>query len=918
MQISPDKLIKYLYYALPPTIAVFLTALIFQSAGMYPFGDKSLAWADMKQQVIPLMLQWREIVSGNQSIFFTMTNGGGTSFWGIFFFFVSSPFSLLILLINKSDSVLFMNIIVALKLAFTAFTAGLMFRKILGNLSFYYISFLSIAYTFCGFSFMFYQNLIWLDFVYLFPLLVFGLFRMLRKEKYGVFTFSLTAMLMTNYYMSYMAVLFIILFTLIYILFTKESKKFASQLIISSLFSGLVTSFIWLPALMQYFDSARTVSIFQSLSSGNITTYYETTSAILLSSGILLAVSVIAIMNAGLRKVPFRLFILYFLMIIPIFIEPINKLWHTGSYQAFPARYGYITVMLGLIIIGYYFSKIKDTNSSQIYEQKKSAFSGLIDNIIAVVSVALVAAAGFASMYLLDHNISDMASYSRTLWGDETSFKYIAAVFFGFGFCYSLLIIFRHFNRLPDNLFKVLFATLLAVEIFLNGGIYISAPAKQADYYDTIFDLENRIDDASYYRVKTSSKYFDVNMMGAIGYNNLATYTSLTSQKFLFTMKKLGFSSYWMEVNSSHGTVFSDAFMSNKYEVKKSFDIDLFDEAAIYQNEEFKIISNKYYLDPAFMISENTCQLISQIPEDNRFNIQNKIFNALTGIDSDLFTGFDYTFSENLEYRKSDKVSVRRIDYTAKSYLEYDIFVTGKQILYFDLFDNLSAQLVENVNDSCRIFVDGNMIQDSYPSKYSNGILELGKFVDTNVKVRIEILKNIDARSFGVSGLNYPLFESGITDIQQSSKVRSIIQKENKLFIEAVSPTDTAEKTYIALTIPNYKNTRILVNGAAVSALPFLDSFIAIPIGQGIQKIEITFLPDGFAIGAIISITVLLLTLLLWIIIRKSAKTKGSAIGCLLPGRLHLVARYLFIIFGIAVFAALYIFPIVYYLMKHH
>ena len=26
---------------------------------------------------------------------------------------------------------------------------------------------------------------------------------------------------------------------------------------------------------------------------------------------------------------------------VPLVVEPVNKMWHTGNYMAFPARYGY-------------------------------------------------------------------------------------------------------------------------------------------------------------------------------------------------------------------------------------------------------------------------------------------------------------------------------------------------------------------------------------------------------------------------------------------------------------------------------------------------------------------------------------------------------------------------------------------------
>ena len=55
--------------------------------------------------------------------------------------------------------------------------------------------------------------------------------------------------------------------------------------------------------------------------------------------------------------------------------------------------------------------------------------------------------------------------------------------------------------------------------------------------------------------------------MGALGYDTLAHYTSLTDGDYIFALKKLGYSSYWMEVCSNGGTRITDAVLANKYTV---------------------------------------------------------------------------------------------------------------------------------------------------------------------------------------------------------------------------------------------------------------------------------------------------------------------------------------------------------------
>ncbi len=858
------------------------------------------------------MLQWREIVTGKQSLFFTMTNGGGTNFWGIFFFFVSSPFSFLIFLFPESRSVQMMDLIVAAKIAAAAWTSALMFHKILKSLDRFLICILSVTYAFCGFTLMFFQNLVWLDFVCLFPLLVYSLFRMKNTGRYGLYTAVLTAMLMTNYYMSYMAVLFIILFALTYVVFAKDSARFAAGLIFSSLFSGLATAWIWMPALIQYFDSARAFSILQTLASGNMFTYYETTLAILFSTGFLLVLFPLTLFHAGRRKVPVRLYFLYGLMIIPLVIEPVNKIWHTGSYQAFPARYGYITVLLGLILAGYY---LAEPQEMLMHPREDRALRGKPWNVIlSAFMVLLTGAACWASNLLLERHLHEMSAYSTTLWGDSTSIQYISGIFFGFGLCYSLLILFRSFGRLPERLFRVLTATLLASEILLNGGIYIGHPANDVSYYDSIFDLKDRIQDDGVYRVKTRLKYYDVNMTGALGYDSLATYTSLTSQKYLYAMKKLGFSSYWMEVNSSHGTAWSDALMADQYRIELSGQPVFFSEKKIYQNDGYQIIENPDTLGLAFGISRPTLDELAQIPDGTRFDIQNRLFTAITGIRYDLFTSYGFTSSENLSVLSGDRFIVSKIAGDSYASLEYDIHVTGRQILYFDLFDSLSAQLVEHINDSCRIYVDGMLIQDSFPSKNSNGIVELGKFEDSDVHVTVEVLRGFDARSFGVAGMDVPLLEEGIAAIREQSGILSVTQAGNRITVQADPGADTR---YIALSVPFYKNMYVTVNGRPAEALPFLDDFIAVPVDSGVSEIRIVMVPDGFAVGAAVSAAVLILAGVLYLVKRKARAPEPTIVEYLLPGRCRPVLRLLFIAFGVAVFAGIYLFPVAYHLIRH-
>ncbi|WP_146047579.1 YfhO family protein, partial [Clostridium sp. 2-1] len=135
-----------------------------------------------------------------------------------------------------------------------------------------------------------------------------------------------------------------------------------------------------------------------------------------------------------------------------------------------------------------------------------------------------------------------------------------------------------------------------------------------ASYYKPVLQLSDRIQDSSLYRVKMEEKYFDVNLSGSLGYGSLSHYTSLTSEDFMYTMKKLGYSSYWMEVSSTGGTAFTDAVLGNRYSIVKSADVKETDEV-IYSNSSYAIAKNKLSLPMGLVMNTNSIQSLASLPD---------------------------------------------------------------------------------------------------------------------------------------------------------------------------------------------------------------------------------------------------------------------------------------------------------------
>ena len=119
---------RTLWWLAPITVLV-LMSVVYLANGLFPFGKNTISWCDMNQQVVPLLMDFKDILLGKSSMLFNLQNAGGMNFWGVFLFFLSSPFSFLVLLVPKADFYLLMNVVVALKMACSALTAGFLFRR---------------------------------------------------------------------------------------------------------------------------------------------------------------------------------------------------------------------------------------------------------------------------------------------------------------------------------------------------------------------------------------------------------------------------------------------------------------------------------------------------------------------------------------------------------------------------------------------------------------------------------------------------------------------------------------------------------------------------------------------------------------------------------------------------------------------
>lgn len=841
-----DAFLRKLVFLFPPIIVCIAMLYTYRSNGLYPFGTKTISWCDMDQQVVPLLIDFKDILSGKSGFFFSMKNAGGMNFFGVFFFFLSSPFSFLVAFVDKAEIISFANVLVLLKMCTIACTSSLYFRKKYPNAPLLNVA-LSVLYAYSGYTMLYYQNVIWLDVVYLFPLLLLGLERM-KEGKKTLFVCSLAACVVVNYYLSYMVVVFLLLYVGLWLWLSKE-RAFAQDVTIACLLAAMLSAVVWLPSLVQYFSSGRTTSILDNLRSSSVFTSFETTLPTVFSILFLFPFAFCAKKEDKdnlLRR------LLFVLTLLPIVFEPINKMWQTGSYMSFPTRYGFITIFLCLTLAA-------DTlcpAPADLGEEKQLSWREKIranwkKNLpmyaLSLVSLLLaVFYLRFSRAYTAEH-VETMDQYSHSLWGNEASLEALLKLYAVAALVGVVWFILYRYRLVKTVLLWVCVAVMVCSELYVAPMTYMLTPSHEVDWHQDVMELADKIDDDGFYRVKTDKSYsgrdFDVNLMASLGYNGLGHYTSLTSQKYMTAIKQFGYTSYWMEVGNSGGTLLTDALLSVKYRIQRKNGED----GSVYKGNYFQIDELAYTLPLGVVARTDIIAREASSDYTRRAELQSTLY-------ADFFSGEavrSYGLSEatynNLEVREENGKYVLTPKGTGS--IVFNLPIGSATAIYFNAFDENTNALNQKINKKFKVS-SPQVTESEYPKQRENGLLYLGEYARASrgetVSVTVTVKETVTVRDVGVVTIENDLLENEV----KTAKTIGLQEDKNALYGNYVAEGGEC----VFLSVAYDEGMRLKINGKKAQLYEVYDGFTAFYLQAGNNEIELSFTPSGFGAGLAITL----------------------------------------------------------------
>lgn len=195
--------------------ALAIMVLVYFCYDLIPFGDMTILRMDLYHQYGPLFAEFYDRLTSGGSFLYSWESGLGGSFLGNFLNYLSSPLSFIVLLFGHENITEAISVLILIKAVLSACTFSYYLKNSFQKND-VTISAFGVLYAFCGYFVAYYWNVMWLDAMYLFPLIILGIEKIIKKGRPTLYCITLVLTFLTNYYMAYMVCIFSVLYFLTY------------------------------------------------------------------------------------------------------------------------------------------------------------------------------------------------------------------------------------------------------------------------------------------------------------------------------------------------------------------------------------------------------------------------------------------------------------------------------------------------------------------------------------------------------------------------------------------------------------------------------------------------------------------------------------------------------------------------------
>lgn len=816
--------IQAMAFLLP--FVIMLTLFVIK--GIYPFGGRSFLSGDLYHQYMPFFSELLRKVRAGESLHFSWHVGIGSNFLALYVYYLASPLHVLALLVPENFLIEFISYLVVCKIGLAGWSCCYYLQKHFASKSPVTALFASF-YALSGFMAAYNYNIMWLDCVILLPLVILGLERLVREGKCGLYCVTLGLCIFTNYYISIMICIFLVLYFVILLVMEgcRHPGRSLGYFALFSLLAGGMASILLIPevcAIIQTdfgdMDFPKKVesyfSVLDMLARHCICVDSERGldhwPNIYCGSAVLMLLPMYALnQRISIRERFCRLALMGFLL-LSFGTNILDFMWHGMNYpDSLPARQSFVYIFLVLTACYDVFHHIRETGEQQI-----------LYGYLAAVGFFL-----FCQKFVEHEDL-------------ELGVKLLTLVFVS---VYAILL-YLYRTRSSERVMAVLLVVALVAVTAENsintvntslGTVNRSDYLGQQEDYKALYEWAGEQEEG-FWRVEKFTRKTK-NDATLAGYPSASVFSSTMNSQVMDLYKRLGMRNSKVFYGYDGATAFTAALLNVNY---------MFGDSDQYENILYKMEGQSgdiyLYRSAQTLPFGYVAPYEFDLPggyENNGIALQNQVVRQL-GVEGKLF--------EEVDSSKADG----------------DVAFTAQQSgIYYAMSMASGTSMVTAVG------VETDTAD--YNDLKRGSILYLG-YLDQGRKVT---LTNGDEKD-ETPDINFAVYRMDEEVLRETLEILSERHLEQVEYSsDRIRGTiSMAEAGRLILSVPLEAGWRIRVNGEEAEAVPFGGCLVAFDLEPGEYTIEMHYVPQGTGAGIAVSAVSLLLFALVMVLQRRAVGRK--------------------------------------------
>lgn len=869
---------------------------------LVPFGNITIMRMDLYHQYAPLLSELYERLTEGKSLLYSWYSGGGGGFLGNFSNYLGSPFNFIILFFGQENITEAVSCLILLKVAFasTFFAYYLKKSNNINNLS---LPAFGVLYGFCAYFLAYYWNIMWLDAMVFFPLVILGVERIINKRKFLLYTISLFLIMISNYYMAYMTCIFLVLYFFAYYFskynFSSEIneiptielvdengkttvqkektsifKKISNNRLItsgslfamSSIIAALLAAFLIIPTFYILQGSSATGNQFPE-ELGHYFNIFDFVANHLASADP-------TIRSSGTDVLPNVYCGMLTVVLIPIYLlsKKITVKEKIVSLVLlvilfFSFNYNY----LNFIWHGFHFPNDLPYRFSFMYS-------------FILLTLAFKAFTNIESVKLQTVGISSIIIGAFIVIIQELGSKNVDAitVYISLAFLIAYTAVIALYLTKPQTTKKVLWALLaiVIIELSVSNTRNYAMDVRKSSYLADVDEINTIVDqleqdDDSFYRIERMESR-TCNDPALFNYKGVSTFSSMASEKLSNLQQYLGVKGN--KINSyvyTTNTPIYNSMFSIKYLMGET---NLGDEFYNYKYTvgNVSVYENKYYLPIAFCADKKLADW--DVSMFDPFLSQTSFISSAYGDRIDeVFTSIDAYSAEyeNIEHSEGDTPYSGQNTFFREyseqfAYINVQFYIEEAQNVYFYFYSD---------DVDCIVISYGDFSIN--PGTSEKHIFDIG-YVPADTLVNVYIPFDVGRSDSGYYRLNAYSFNSDAfeTAYNKLSAGGLNVTEHSDTYIKGT--VTAAEECLLYTSIPYDKGWTVKVDGQEVETYALQDALLYINLSAGEHTIEFSFSPQGFKVGLLASavgVLLLVVVLLICLLLKKKAVKKLATVS---------------------------------------